>query len=100
LEVFVFQLIGSLATLAVAGGTSLIGYWQARQFTHNKLRYVDAVHKMTAPVIAGVAAAAIAAPVVWLLPLVGTGTALLFGGSVAMGVAAGARDIRKRLSAG
>jgi len=96
----VFQLIGSLATLAVAGGSSLIGYWQARNFTHNKLRYVDAVHNATAPVLAGVAAAAVAAPVVWLLPLVGTGTALLFGGSVAMGVAAGARDIRKRLGAG
>ena len=95
-----FQLIGSLATLAVAGGSSLIGYWQARNFTHNKLRYVDAVHKATAPVLAGVAAAAVAAPVVWLLPMVGTGTALLFGGSVAMGVAAGARDIRKRLGAG
>jgi hypothetical protein len=96
----VFQLLGSIATIAVAGGSSLIGYWQARQFTHNKLRYVDAVHKATAPVIAGVAAAAIAAPVVWVLPLVGAGTALLFGGSVAMGVAAGARDIRKRLGAG
>ena len=95
-----FELLGSLATVAVAGGTALVGYWQARQFTHNKLRYVDAVHKATAPVLAGVAAAAVAAPVVWLLPLVGTGTALLFGGSVAMGVAAGARDIRKRIGAG
>ena len=95
-----FELLGSVATVAVAGGTALVGYWQARQFTHNKLRYVDAVHKATAPVLAGVAAAAVAAPVVWLLPLVGTGTALLFGGSVAMGVAAGARDIRKRIGAG
>lgn len=95
-----FELLGSLATVAAAGGSALVGYWQARQFTHNKLRYVDAVHKATAPVLAGVAAAAVAAPVVWLLPLVGTGTALLFGGSVAMGVAAGARDIRKRIGAG
>ena len=95
-----FQLIGSLATLAVAGGSSLIGYWQARNFTHNKLRYVDAVHKATAPVLAGVAAAAVAAPVGWRLPLGGTGPALGFGGSVALGVAAGARDIRKRLGAG
>ena len=95
-----FQLIGSLATLAVAGGSSLIGSWQARQFTQNKLRYVDAVHKASVPVLAGVAAVAIATPVVWILPLVGGGTALLFGGSVAMGVAAGARNIRKRLSAG
>jgi hypothetical protein len=51
-------------------------------------------------VLVGVAATAVAAPVVWLLPLVGGGTALLFGGGVAMGVAAGARDIRKRLGAG
>jgi hypothetical protein len=31
---------------------------------------------------------------------VGTGTAILFGGGVAMGVAAGAREIRKRIGAG
>jgi len=99
-EVLVFQLIGSLATLAIAGGSTLIGYWQARSFTTNKLRYVDAVHKATVPVLVGVAATAIATPVVWLLPLVGGGTALLFGGGVTMGVAAGARDIRKRLGAG
>jgi hypothetical protein len=96
----VFQLIASLATVAIAGGSTLVGYWQARQFTQNKLRYVDAVHKAAVPVLVGVAAAAVAAPVVWLLPLVGGGTALLFGGGVAMGVAAGARDIRKRLGAG
>ena len=95
-----FELIGSLATVAIAGGSSLVGYWQARRFTQNKLRYVDAVHKATVPVIVGVAATAVATPVVWILPLVGTGTAILFGGSVAMGVAAGARDIRKRLGAG
>lgn len=95
-----FQFLGSLATIAVAGGSALFGYWQARQFTQNKLRYVDAVHKAIAPVLAGVAAVAIAAPVVWLLPLVGGGTALLFGGGVAMGVSAGARDIRKRLGGG
>ena len=95
-----FELIGSLATLAAAGGSSLVGYWQARQFTQNKLRYVDAVHRAVVPVVVGVAATAVAAPVVWILPLVGTGTALLFGGGVAMGVAAGARNIRKRLGAG
>lgn len=95
-----FHFLGSLATIAVAGGSALLGYWQARQFTQNKLRYVDAVHKAIAPVLAGVAAVAIAAPVVWLLPLVGGGTALLFGGGVAMGVSAGARDIRKRLAGG
>lgn len=94
------MILASLITVAVAGTSSIVGYWQARQFTQNKLRYVDAVHKIIVPVGAGVAAAAVAAPVVWLLPLVGAGTALLFGGGVAMGVAAGARDIRKRIGAG
>jgi hypothetical protein len=100
LEVSVFHIIASLATAAIAGGSALFGYWQARQFTQNKLRYVDGVHKAIVPVLAGAAAVAIATPVVWLLPLVGGGTALLFGGGVAMGVSAGARDIRKRLAGG
>jgi hypothetical protein len=89
-------MIGLAITLAVA----LIGYWQAKQFVQSKLRFVDAVHKATAPLLAGVAAAAVAMPVVWLLPVVGTGTALLFGASVALGVNAGARDIRRRIGAG
>jgi UDP-N-acetylmuramyl pentapeptide phosphotransferase/UDP-N-acetylglucosamine-1-phosphate transferase len=96
----VFQFVASIATLAIAATATALGYWQARQFTQNKLRYVDAVHKASIPVLVGVAAVVVATPVVWILPLVGTGTALLFGGGVAMGVAAGARDIRRRIGAG
>jgi len=92
--------VGGLLGIAITVGVTLFGYWQARQFTQNKLRFVDGVHRAFVPVMVGVAAALIAAPVTWLLPLVGTGTALLFGGGVAMGVAAGARDIRKRIGAG
>ena len=95
-----FGALASIITLAIAGGAAVIGYWQARQFTQNKLRYVDAVHKAMVPVLVGVAAACLAAPVTWLLPFVGGGTALLFGGGVAMGVAAGARDIRRRIGSG
>ena len=95
-----FHFIGSIATLLIAGGATLFGYWQARQFTQNKLRFVDAVHRSSVPVLVGGAAFLIAWPVSWIVPLVGVGTALLFGGGVAMGVAAGARDIRKRLGAG
>lgn len=95
-----FQFVASIATLAIAATATAFGYWQARQFTQNKLRYVDAVHKASIPVLVGVAAVVVATPVVWILPLVGTGTALLFGGGVAMGVAAGARDIRRRIGAG
>jgi len=92
----VFQFIGFLITLAV----TLVGYWQARQFTQSKLRFVDGVHRMSVPIMAGIGAAVVAAPIVWLLPLVGAGTAILFGAGVAAGVAAGARDIRKRLGPG
>jgi hypothetical protein len=96
----VFHSLFSLLGLAITAAATLLGYWQARQFTQHKLRFVDAVHKVTTPVLAGVGAALIATPVVWLLPVVGTGTALLFGAGVALGVNAGARDIRKRLGAG
>jgi UDP-N-acetylmuramyl pentapeptide phosphotransferase/UDP-N-acetylglucosamine-1-phosphate transferase len=96
----VLHFISSIATLAIAGAATLVGYWQARQFTQNKLRYVDAVHKASIPVIVGVAAVIVATPVVWIVPLIGMGTAILFGGGVAMGVAAGARDIRRRIGAG
>ena len=95
-----FRLFGSLLGFAITLGVTLLGYWQARQFTQNKLRYVDGVHRAIVPVMVGLAAAVIAAPITWILPLVGTGTAILFGGGVALGVAAGAREIRKRIGAG
>jgi hypothetical protein len=98
----VFGLFGSLLWLGIAGGTSALGYWKSRQFTTNKLRYVDAIHKGIAPVLAGLGAALIATPVAWFVPfhLVTTLTVMLFGGSVALGVAAGARDVRRRIGAG
>ena len=92
--------MGSLIWLAIAGGATLFGFWQSRNFVQNKLRYVDAVHKAFVPALAGLAAALIASPVALLLPFVTTMTALLFGGGVAMGVAAGARDIRRRIGSG
>jgi uncharacterized membrane protein len=89
-------------TLVLAGAAGILGYWKARQFTMNKLRYVDAIHKGIVPVVAGLAAALIAVPVSWLIPfhLVTTLTVIVFGGSVALGVAAGARDVRRRIGAG
>jgi hypothetical protein len=95
-----FHLFGSMLGLAVTAGVSILGFWQARSFVQNKLRYVDAVHKATAPVLAGFAAAIIALPVVAFVPLIGAGTAALFGLSVGLGVNSGARDIRRRLTAG
>ena len=95
-----FHMLATLAGLAITGGATLFGYWQARQFTQNKLRYVDAIHRGGIALLAGLGAAVVAAPIVWLLPLVGGGTAILFGVGVAMGVTSGAREVRKRISAG
>ena len=94
-----FHFIAFVAGIAITVVATAVGYWQARQFTTRKLRYVDGVHRASVPLLAGIGAALIATPIVWLLPLVGTGTAILFGAGVGTGVAAGAKEIRKRLTA-
>jgi hypothetical protein len=99
-EGLVFHFFASITGLAMTVAATALGFWQARRFTVNRLQYVDAVQNGLAPVLAGVGAAIVAIPVVMFVPLVGTGTALLFGLSVALGVSSGARDIRKRLGAG
>jgi len=90
----------SLITFAAATAATVVGYIQSRIFVRSKLRFVDAAQSPVAPVVAGIGAAIVAAPVVALLPLVGAGTAILFGLGVGTGVAAGARDIRRRISSG
>lgn len=89
----------SLLMLAAAGVATIAGYVKSRQYVRRRLRFVDAVQKPVAPVAAGVAAALVAAPVVWLLPVLGGGTALVFGAGIGLGVFHGARDV-KRLPSG
>lgn len=91
-----FELIGLVATVAIA----VVGYFQTRAFVRRRLAYVDAVHNAAAPVLAGAGAWLVALPIVGLLPLVGGMTALLFGVGVGAGVAAGVKDIRRRLPSG
>lgn len=88
-----FELIGLIA----ASASAILGYAQSRRFVRQRLAYVDAVQRAGVPAVAGVAAGVVALPVVAVLPLVGLGTAILFGGGVGAGVAAGVRDIRRRL---
>jgi len=94
-----FGLLGFLVAAGITAAVGVAGYWQSRKFVVNRLRYVDAIHTAIAPVIAGLGALVIAVPIVAFLPIVGTGTAVIFGASVAMGVASGSREIRKRLGA-
>lgn len=87
-----FELIIVLVLAAVPVGAFAL----TRRFVRERLRYVDAVQKKRAAVLAGGVAAVAVMPVVALLPIVGAGTALLFGGGVGFGVYKGARDVRGR----
>jgi hypothetical protein len=88
-------MIGFLLSLAIATLLAVTVHGATRRFVRDRLRYVDAVRKGMAPWLAGGAALLIAAPVMALLPIVGTGTAITVGLAVGMGVANGARDIKQ-----
>ena len=77
-----FELIGTAAAL----GAGIAGYVTSKDFTKRKLRFVDAIHTRPAPIIAGVGVALLAAPLVYILPIVGAGTAILLGAGVGLGV--------------
>ena len=88
-----------LLTAFIALAVSAIGFGISHRFVESRLRYVDAVQRPIAPLIAGVGAALLAVPLVAILPFVGLGTAALFGFGVFAGVSSGARAIRRRLGA-
>ena len=81
-----------LIALGLTGAAALGGYTQARKFVREKLRFVDSAHKPAAKFVAGAAATAVAVPIVWVLPIIGAGTAIAFGVSVGLGVAHGSKD--------
>ncbi len=90
-------MLQTLLWLAASTAVAYWGYSRARRFVAQRLRYVDVVNHPAAPVVAAVAAAALATPIVAFLPIVGGVTAVAFGVSVGMGVAAGRSEIRRSL---
>jgi hypothetical protein len=86
-----FEIIG----LLVAGGAAVGGYLKSKQFVRDRLRFVDRVYKRSSPWIAGIGAALVAAPLVAILPIVGGGTAMLFGLGVGLGVRSGVNDLKR-----
>ena len=86
-----FEIIG----LLVAGGAAMGGFMKSKQFVRDRLRFVDRVYKRSAPWVAGIGAGLVAAPLVAILPIVGGGTALLFGIGVGLGVRSGVRDLKR-----
>jgi hypothetical protein len=89
-----------LLAFALSSAAVIIGFTQAKDFVSRRLRYVDAARSPIAPVVAGIGAALIAAPIVWMIPLIGGGSAVAFGLSVGLGVAAGNKDVRRSLPPG
>ncbi|HEY0970246.1 MAG TPA: hypothetical protein VGE02_04620 [Gemmatimonadales bacterium] len=86
------ELIGLMMT-----GTAVVGgFAGARRFVRDRLRFVDAAHTPRAPWIAGGLAMLAATPIVAVLPMVGAGTAILFGASVGYGVQKGRKESRGR----
>lgn len=84
------ELIG----IGIAGAATVFGHLRSRRFVRRRLRYTSWVERPGLGIAAGVAAAVLAAPVVAVLPLIGPGTALLFGAGVGTGVSMGAREAR------
>ncbi|MGH7713561.1 MAG: hypothetical protein ACREOG_19895 [Gemmatimonadaceae bacterium] len=92
--------MGFLISFVAATAAVIFGFSVARNFTRSRLRYVDAVNHPLTPIAAGIGACVLGAVVVPLLPFVGLGTAMAFGASVGLGVASGAREIRRALPPG
>lgn len=90
------ELLATVSAVAV----SAFAFVQSRLYVRRRLQFVDAVHSPSAPFVAGGLALALAVPIVWIVPFIGAGSALLFGAAVGFGVARGARDVRKRLPHG
>lgn len=86
-----------ILSFAASAVLAILAYALAKNFVTRRLRYVDAVQSAIAPVVAGVAVAVVALPLVAFLPLVGVGTALSLGLAVGAGVAAGAREVKHKL---
>lgn len=78
--------------LGVTGVATAAGYLWTRSFVRRRLRFVDAIKKPAAPVVVGMAAAALAVPVAGLLPVLTAASGVIFGAGVGAGVATGRKD--------
>lgn len=85
----------SLLVLAVTLFALVAAFAGSRRFVRERLRFVNAVQRRSAPLVAGAGALALGALLALVLPFVGIGTAISLGAAVALGVSAGAKDIRR-----
>ena len=85
----------SLLILAVTLFALIAAFAVSRRFVRERLRYVTAVQRPVAPLVAGAGALAVGALLALVLPFFGALTAVSLAAAVGMGVSAGARDIRR-----
>jgi len=83
----------TLVSIAISLAVTSLGFAVARAYVRDRLKFVDAVQTMKAPIIAGLVGWAVFMPLT-MFPLIGVGTAIVFGLSVGLGVRAGAKDIK------
>lgn len=86
-----FNLIG----LVVSVAAGMFAFGLAREYVRQRLRFVDAVRHPLAPWAVALGALLVAAPIVWLLPIVGGGTALIFGAGSGLGTASGVKALKR-----
>jgi len=86
-----FNLIGLVVSIAAG----MFAFGLAREYVRQRLRFVDAVRNPLAPWAVALGAVLIAAPIVWLLPIVGGGTALIFGAGSGLGTASGVKALKR-----
>ncbi len=82
--------------LGIAGAVGLFGHVKTKDFVRRKLRYTKVAEKSASGMglVVGAATAIAAAPVVAMLPIVGTGAALIIGLGVGSGVGFGIKQAR------
>lgn len=86
-----FNLIGLVVSIAAG----MFAFGLAREYVRQRLRFVDAVRNPLAPWAVALGAVLVAAPIVWLLPIVGGGTALIVGAGSGLGTASGVKALKR-----
>ena len=82
------------AFLAAAGAGMGLSYVRIRDFVRDRLRFVDAAQRKSTPWVAGIGAALVAAPIMAFLPVLGGGTAIVFGIVAGTAVRSGQKQVK------
>ncbi len=92
-----FEFFAGFVTMAATIAVGGVGYIQSKRFVAKRLRFVDQAQNPAMPVVAGVAAVAVAAPVAFVLPFITGLTAIVFGIAVALGSRSGVKSFGRAL---